>query len=79
MNIMGRYVLRLVGIGAVVIATPHLASAFDSERGTAFRLAMGPMSAAQKNQKAQTRSESTVTKCIPSKGTCPKPRHHPKD
>jgi hypothetical protein len=32
MNIMGRYVLRLVGIGAVAIATPHLASAFRARR-----------------------------------------------
>jgi hypothetical protein len=50
MNIMGRYVLRLMGIGAVAIAIPQLASAFDSENGAAFKLAMRPTSAALKNQ-----------------------------
>jgi hypothetical protein len=33
MNIMGRYMLRLLEIGAVAIAIPQLASAFDSENG----------------------------------------------
>src|ERR1700731_763549 len=40
MNIMGRHVLRLMEIGAVAIAIPQLASAFDSENGAAFKLAM---------------------------------------
>ena len=33
MNIMGRYVLRLLRIGAVAIAIPQLPSAFGSENG----------------------------------------------
>jgi hypothetical protein len=78
MNIMSRLVLRLVGIGAVAIAIPQLASAFDSENGAAFKLAMGPTSAAQKNQSPQTTSDNTVTKCAPSEGTCPKPRNRSK-
>jgi hypothetical protein len=49
MNTMGRHVLRLMGIGAVALAIPQLASAFDSENGAAFKLAMGPTSAALKN------------------------------
>jgi hypothetical protein len=51
MNIMSRHVLRLMGIGAVAIAIPQLASAFDSGNGDAFKLAMGPTSAAQKEPK----------------------------
>ena len=78
MNIMGRLVLRLVGIGAVAIEIPQLAPAFDSENGSAFKLAMGPMSAAQKNQGPQTTSDNTVTKCAPSEGTCPKPHYRSK-
>ena len=77
MNIMGRHVLRLVGIGAAAIAIPQLASAFDSDGGAAFRLAMGPTSAARKNQSPRTVSDNTVPKCSPSEGTCPKPHHHP--
>ena len=74
MNIMGRHVLRLMGIGAFAIAIPQLASASDSENGTAFKLAMGPTSAALKNQSPSKTSDNTGTKCIPSEGTCPK--HH---
>jgi hypothetical protein len=75
MNVMGRHVLRLMGIGAVAIAIPQLASAFDSANGAAFRLAMGPTSAAQKNQTPPTTSDNTGTKCTPTEGTCPKPHH----
>jgi hypothetical protein len=41
-NIMGRHALRLMRICAVAIAIPQLASAFDSENGAAFKLALGP-------------------------------------
>jgi len=79
MNIMGRHVLRLMEIGAVAVAVaiviPQPASAFDSENGAAFKLAMGPTSAALKNQTPSTTSDDTGTKCTPSEGTCPK-RHH---
>jgi len=76
MNIMGRHVLRLMGIGAVAIAIPQLASALDSENGAAFKL--GPTSAALKNQTPSTTSDNTGTKCTPSEGTCPKPHHRSK-
>jgi hypothetical protein len=72
MNIMGRHVLRLMGIGAFAIAIPQLASAFDSEYGAAFKLAMGPTSAALKNQGPSKTSDKTG-KCTTSEGTCPKP------
>lgn len=60
MNIMGRHALRLIGIGAFAIAIPQLASAADSADGAAFKLAMGPTSAAQKNQSAQSTSDTPV-------------------
>jgi hypothetical protein len=66
MDIMGRRVLRLVGIGAIAIAIPQLA------------LAMGPTSAAQKNQSASTSSDNTVATCSLSEGTCAKPHHRHK-
>ena len=78
MNIMGHHVLQLVGIGAVAIAIPQPASAFDSENGAAFKLAMGPTSAALKNQSPSKTSDNTGTKCSPSEGTCPKPHHRSK-
>ena len=78
MNIMGRHVLRLMGIGAFAIAIPQLASAFDSENGAAFKLAMGPTSAALKNQTPSITSDNTGTKCTASEGTCPKPHHRSK-
>jgi hypothetical protein len=78
MNIMGRHVLRLMGIGAVAIAIHQPASAFESGNGAAFRLAMGPTSAAQKNQGLSTTSDNPGTECIPPAGACPKPHHRPK-
>ena len=80
MNIMGRHVLRLMEIGAVAIAIPQLASAFDSVNGAAFKLAMGPTSAALKNQPPSTTYDNinTGAKCTPSEGTCLKPHHRSK-
>jgi hypothetical protein len=66
MNIMGRRVLRLVGIGAIALAIPQLA------------LAMGPTSAAQKNQGPSASSDTTVATCSISEGTCAKPHHRHK-
>jgi len=60
MNVMGRHALRLIGIGAIAIAIPQFASAFDSADGATFKLAMGPTSAAQKNQGAQSTSDTPV-------------------
>jgi hypothetical protein len=60
MNIMSRCALRLIGIGALAIAFPQFGSASDSENGAPIRLAMGPTSAAQKNQGQPTSSDATV-------------------
>jgi hypothetical protein len=46
MNIMSRYALRLVGIGAFAIAFPQFGSASDSENRAT--MAMGPTSAARR-------------------------------
>lgn len=78
MNIMGRHVLRLMGIGAVAIAISQPAPAFESGNGAAFRLAMGPTSAAQKNQGQPTTSDNTGAECTPSAGACPKPHYRSK-
>jgi hypothetical protein len=62
MNIVPRHVVRLAAIGALAVACPQLASASDSTGGAAFQLAMGPMSAAQKNQGTPTKSDDAVVK-----------------
>jgi hypothetical protein len=74
MKIICRRVLLLVGLGAIAIAIPQLVSALDSDGGAALKLAMGPTSAAQKNQSAPNTSDNT--KC--TGGTCPKPYHRSK-
>jgi hypothetical protein len=78
MNIMGRRVLRLVGIGVIAIAIPQLALASDSGSGATFKLAMGPTSAALKNQGASTVSDNTGANCSLSEETCAKPHHRHK-
>ena len=66
MNIVSRHVVRLVAICAFATAFPQLASASDSGNGATFQLAMGPMSAAQKNRGRTARSDDAVVE----------PRHH---
>ena len=68
MNIMPRHVARLVAIGAFAVGCSQLASAADSTSGATFRLAMGPMSAAQKNQGTPGKSDEVAVE----------PRHHAK-
>jgi hypothetical protein len=75
---MGRRVLRLVGIGVIAIVIPQLALASDSGNDATFKLAMGPTSAALKNQGPSTTSDTTVTNCSLSDGTCAKPHHRHK-
>jgi hypothetical protein len=75
MNIMSRHVPRLVGICVIAIAIPQSASAFDSGNGATVKLAMGPTSAALKNQGPSTASGNTVANCASSEGTCAKPHH----
>jgi hypothetical protein len=80
MNIMGRHVLRLLAIGGLAIAIPQLASASDAGSSATFKLAMGPMSAAQKNQSSTAATSDTTGLTCPE-GSCWKPRyrhHHSK-
>jgi hypothetical protein len=60
MNIVPRHVARLATIGAFVVGCSQLASATDSTSGATFRLAMGPMSAAQKNQGTPGKSDEVA-------------------
>jgi hypothetical protein len=50
MNIVFRCAARLIAASAFVSFIPTLASASNVERDASFKMAMGPMSAAQKNQ-----------------------------
>jgi hypothetical protein len=50
MNIVFRSAARLIAIGAFIVIIPAFAPASDVERDASIKLAMGPMSAAQKNQ-----------------------------
>jgi hypothetical protein len=68
MNIVPRHVEQLAAICALAIASPQPASASGSGNGAAFRLAMGPMSAAQKNQGTPGKSDEVAVE----------PRHHAK-
>jgi hypothetical protein len=74
MNNLPRRILRLVAIGAFAIAVPQLAAASDFENSAPFRLAMGPMSAAQKNQGTPAKSDDVVTK--PPHRTTHRHKHH---
>jgi hypothetical protein len=72
MNIMRRRVLQLVGIGAVTIASPMLASAVDAETGGVYRTAMGPVSAPLKPGGPPSNSATTAT---PSASPRMRPHH----
>jgi hypothetical protein len=61
MNIVLRHVLPLSAIGALAIAIPQFASA-AAGNGPTFSFAMGPMSAAQKNQGVSVQSDDAVMK-----------------
>jgi len=69
-----RRVLRLIAIGAFAVAAPQQAAASDFENDTPFKLAMGPMSAAQKNQDTTTKSDEVVIK--PHHHTRHRHKHH---
>jgi hypothetical protein len=74
MNTVLRHVVRVVAICA--LAFPQLASASESEGGATFQLAMGPMSAAQKNQGNTAKSDDAVVE--PRRHTRRRHIHHAK-
>jgi hypothetical protein len=71
MNIMYRCATRLIAASAFVIIIPTLAAASDVERDASFKLAMGPMSAAQKNQSNSTAEAAPAEPRLV-------PTHHPR-
>ena len=60
MNIVLRHVSRLLIVGATIVF-PQFASA-AAGNGPTFSFAMGPMSAAQKNQGTSTQPDAAATR-----------------
>jgi len=58
---MLRRVSRLLIVGAAIVVVPQFASA-AAGNGPTFRFAMGPMSAAQKNQGTSTQPDTAATR-----------------
>ena len=75
MDITRRQLVRLSGIGALVMANPRLASAINPG---AFELAMGPVSAPLKMGGPPSAVGNTIVTCLPSERPCPKPLHRSK-
>jgi hypothetical protein len=73
MNMLFRWASRLIAVGAFTLIVPTLASASDLDQAESFKLAMGPMSAAQRNQ-----GNSTAEAAPAEPHLVPKypPRHH---
>ena len=61
MNIVLCHVSRLLVVGAMIVVIPQFASA-AAGNGPTFSFAMGPMSAAQKNQGTSTQPGGVVTR-----------------
>ena len=57
MNMLFRCASRLIAVGALTLIAPTFASASDATPSDGFKLAMGPMSAAQKNQGASEKTD----------------------
>jgi hypothetical protein len=62
MNNVAYPALRLLTIVALAALAPKLAVASDVKADASFEIAMGPQSAAQKNQDATARSDDAMTK-----------------
>jgi hypothetical protein len=71
MSIVSRCASRLIATITLAVIIPAVASASDIERDGRFKLAMGPMSAAQKNQ------GNTTAESMPAEPhVIPKHHHH---
>jgi hypothetical protein len=68
MNMLFRSARSLIAVGAVAVVVATPAPASDIEQAKSFKLAMGPMSAAQKNQGAAEKTDEVEIK----------PHHHGK-
>ena len=68
MNMLFRCASRLIAVGALTVILATLASASSAEQTATFKVAMGPTSAAQKNQGPPATASSDALE--------PKPHHH---
>jgi hypothetical protein len=73
-NVVHHHTLRLIAVSAFAVILPTLASASSAEQTARFKLAMGPMSAAQKNQGPGTAEQSGSVKAKPHHRI--KPHYH---
>jgi hypothetical protein len=78
MNGAPRYAKRLLTMIAFIISSSHVAAASDTASGATLRLAMGPMSAAQKNQGNPTADATPATPRLVARHhhSPHRPRHH---
>ncbi len=53
--------LQFLAIVSFAVLAPQLATASDLNAGTSLKMAMGPMSAAQKNQGTTAKSDDVAT------------------
>lgn len=74
MNMLFRCASRLIAFGAFALIVPTLASASNVLPSNSFKLAMGPMSAAQKNQSQGMSEKSDAAEIKPHHRI--KPHHH---
>jgi len=76
MNIPLYLAARLIAVGAFAHMVPTLAAASDIELSKSFKLAMGPMSAAQKNQSQGAVANSDQVEIRPQHRIKQRRRHH---
>jgi len=62
MNVVLRHAQRVIAIIALIMTGSHSAPASGVERSGSFKLAMGPMSAPQKNQGMTTKPDEVDIK-----------------
>jgi hypothetical protein len=75
MNMLFRCASRLITVGALTLIVPTFALASDIAPSSSFKLAMGPMSAAQKNQ-GGTEADAAPVPIEPHHHVKHRRRHH---
>jgi hypothetical protein len=73
-DFMPRRMLQPVVLGVFIMAGSALASAYGTERGGAFEIAMAPVGAPLKPGGSGA-NRTTVPTCVPTDAACHKPRH----
>jgi hypothetical protein len=77
MNMLFRCASHLIAVSTLTLIVSTLASASNLDQAKSFKLAMGPMSASQKNQGPRTTENSTEVEIKPRHQHL-KPHHHSK-